>query len=114
MSAAASAVHRPTRITQRRRSDCRPLTATRSRGDARCAGTQLGSGEALRQVGPAVLYPSSPGLLVLRALQVGSEVDCFLFFGLTHPEKAGLISPQSGKKPSLTLNQPTWLARQAP
>jgi hypothetical protein len=77
----------------------------------------MGSGEALRQVGPAVLYPSSPGLLVLRALQVGSEVpgqDCFLFFGLTHPEKAGLISPQSGKKPSLTLNQPTWLAKQAP
>ena len=51
-----------------------PLTATRFRGDARCAGTQSGSGEALRQVGPAVLYLSSPGLLVLRALQVGSEV----------------------------------------
>jgi hypothetical protein len=68
----------------------RPINGTLSRGDVRCGGTQLGSGEALRQVGPAVLYPSSPGLLVLRALQVGSEVpgqDCFLFFGLTHPER---------------------------
>ena len=61
-----------------------------------------------------MLYPSSPGLLVLRALQVGSDVDCFLFFGLTHPEKAGADQPAVGKKPSLTLNQPTWLARQAP
>jgi hypothetical protein len=50
----------------------------------------------------------------LAGLAVSSGQDCFLFFGLTHPEKAGQISPQSGKKPSLTLNQPTWLARQAP
>jgi hypothetical protein len=65
--------------------------------------------------GPAVLYPSSPGLLVLLALQVGSDVpgqDCPLFLDLTHLKESGLISSQPEKKPSLTLIQPTWLAKQ--